>query len=66
MKLLIKNGRIIDPETQTDKVMDLLIEDRFIKAWGEDILCDDEDLQTIDAKASGFEIAPAAGMVFTR
>lgn len=56
MKLLIKNGRIIDPETRTDRVMDLLVDGSFIKAWGEEIRCEDEDLQTIDA--SGFIVMP--------
>ena len=56
MKLLIRNGRIIDPETRTDKVMDLLVEGGTVSAWGENIVCEDEDLQTVDA--AGFIVMP--------
>ena len=34
MKLLIRGGRVIDPATKTDEVMDLLIEDGTIIARG--------------------------------
>ena len=35
MKILIKNGRIIDPDSKMDQVADLLIENDKIAAVGE-------------------------------
>ncbi len=35
--LLVKNGRVIDPVNKIDGVMDVLVEDGFIKAIGHDI-----------------------------
>ena len=35
MRILIKNGRIIDPDTRMDQVGDLLIEDDKISAVGD-------------------------------
>lgn len=48
MKILIKNGRIIDPDTRLDKVADLLIEDEKIAAVGEDL--EEKADQTVDAR----------------
>ena len=48
MKILIKNGRIIDPDTRLDKVADLLIEDEKIAAVGEDL--EEKADQTVDAQ----------------
>lgn len=48
MKLLIRGGRVIDPATKTDEVMDLLIEDGTIIARGK-ALTETAD-QVIDAQ----------------
>ena len=40
MTTLIKGGRVIDPATKTDAVMDILIKDGIIVARGEDIASD--------------------------
>lgn len=50
MKLLIKNGRIIDPECKQDEVMDLLIEDGIITEKSKQINVNLEGLDVIDAK----------------
>ena len=39
MKLLLKNGRLIDYKTQTDKITDILIENEIIKKIDKDINC---------------------------
>ena len=51
MSILIKNGRIIDPATGTDKVSDLLVVDGVIKSIGsvDDISRENQNLTTIDA-----------------
>ena len=54
MKLLIKNGNVIDPATNTDAVLDVLVEDGVIKAVAPSI-SDDAD-KVIDA--SGLVVAP--------
>ena len=54
MKLLIKNGNVIDPATNTDEVLDVLVEDGVIKTVAPSI-SDDAD-QVIDA--SGLVVAP--------
>ena len=54
MKLLIKNGNVIDPATNTDAVLDVLVEDGVIKTVAPSI-SDDAD-QVIDA--SGLVVAP--------
>lgn len=54
MKLLIKNGNVIDPATNTDEVLDVLVEDGVIKAKAPSI--SDEADQVIDA--SGLVVAP--------
>ncbi|MBS6194416.1 MAG: dihydroorotase [Clostridiales bacterium] len=48
MKILIKNGRIIDPDTKLDQVAELLIEDEKIAAVGENLK--EEADRIIDAK----------------
>ena len=50
-KLLIKNGRIIDPASKYDGVADLLVEDGRIAAIGANL------------SASGAEILDAEGMI---
>lgn len=54
MKLLIKNGNVIDPATNTDAVLDVLVEDGVIKTVAPSI-SDDAD-RVIDA--SGLVVAP--------
>ena len=48
MNLLIKEGRVLDPASRTDKVMDVLVKDGFITDMKENI---DESLadEVIDA-----------------
>lgn len=44
MTTLIKGGRVIDPATKTDEVMDILIKDGIIIARGENLL---EELESV-------------------
>ena len=53
-KLLITNGRVVDPATQRDSTADLLIEDASIAAIGENI--DAGDAEVFDA--TGLVVAP--------
>lgn len=48
MKLLIKNGRVLNPKTQTDEILDLLIEQGRVTALQKDIAAT-EETQVIDA-----------------
>jgi dihydroorotase len=50
MKLLIKNGRVIDPGCKQDEVLDLLIEDGKIIAKSSKIEENSDELNVIDAK----------------
>ncbi len=50
MKLLIKNGRVIDPGNNIDKVQDVLIEDGYISSIGE-------------SKAVKAEVVDAEGLI---
>lgn len=50
MKLLIKNGRVIDPGCKQDEVLDLLIEDGKIIAKSSKIVDNSDELNVIDAK----------------
>lgn len=52
--LLIKNGRVVDPVNNTDKIMDVLIDGNVIIETGENLLCD--NAQVIDA--TGLVVAP--------
>jgi dihydroorotase len=52
MSLLIKNGRLIDPAVQTDKVCDILIENGIIK-----------EISPVIKPDSSFEIIDASGLV---
>lgn len=57
MDILIKNGRVIDPDTKTDEVCDLLIHDGKIKMVGKDIVRPDEtDCRVVDA--AGYYVMP--------
>lgn len=65
--ILIKNGRVVDPVTGTDQVMDVLLEGSKIIKVGEDLVCGElagecsAEVQVIDA--SGLVVAP--GLVDT-
>ena len=62
--LLIKNGRVVDPVTDTDEIMDVLIKDNLIVEVAKDIKVEDmeaSDLEVIDA--TGLVVAP--GLVDT-
>lgn len=48
MRILIKNGRVIDPATQTDEILDVLIEDGFIVK--REKACKEKADEKIDAK----------------
>ena len=52
--ILVKNGRVVDPVTGTDQVMDVLIGETSILKTGTDI--EEEGAQVIDAK--GLIVAP--------
>ena len=47
-KILIKNGRLVDPANGIDKKMDILIEDGKVKKVA-DFIVEDEDANVIDA-----------------
>lgn len=55
MKLLIKNGRVIDPSQKLDKTCDLLIEDGIIKEIGPNLALP-ASVETIDA--AGWYVTP--------
>ncbi|MGD2085590.1 MAG: dihydroorotase [Candidatus Aminicenantes bacterium] len=55
MKILIKNGRLIDPTSQTDKICDILIEDGLIKEISP-LLKAGGSMEVIDA--SGLVVSP--------
>lgn len=57
--LLIKNGRVVDPVTKTDRIMDILIDGNKIVATGEHL--ERKDAEVIDA--TGLVVAP--GLVDT-
>ena len=61
--LLIKNGRVVDPVSGVDKVMDVLVDGGRIAAVGDKAaaLLDEKDgtAQIIDA--SGLVVAPGLG-----
>ena len=42
MGLLIKGGRVIDPDTKLDRIADILIEDGIIQKVGEIEKCQDD------------------------
>ncbi len=57
--LLIKNGRVVDPVTKTDRIMDILIDGNKIAATGEHL--ERKETEVIDA--TGLVVAP--GLVDT-
>ncbi len=56
MKILLKNGRVIDPANEIDAVLDVLIEDGKIAAVGADISAPDAQIEDVSGKvvAPGF------------
>ena len=54
MKLLIKNGNLIDPVLKSEQITDILIEDGQIAAIGEAL--EDSEAQVLEA--SGLAVAP--------
>lgn len=59
MRILIKGGRVIDPKTDTDRVLDIYIEDGVIEEVGENLSRDFEDLTELtEIDASGKVVAP--------
>lgn len=50
MKLLIKGGRVINPETKWDQVADVLIEDGKIKAIAADLTAEDAEVYPAEGK----------------
>ena len=52
--ILIKNGRLIDPKSKRDEVVDILIENGKIKKIG--LINDEKDFEVIDAK--GYIVCP--------
>ena len=52
--LIIKNGRVVDPQSQFDQVADVLVENGKILKIGQDL--DAADAQVIDA--TGLVVAP--------
>lgn len=56
MKILIKNGRVVDPASEIDKNLDILIEDNIIKAISDNIKPVANDIETINA--SGCIVLP--------
>jgi dihydroorotase len=54
MKLLINNGRLLDPAAQTDKVCDILIENGIIK-----------EISTLIKASGSMEVIDASGLVVT-
>ena len=53
--MLIKNGRIIDPETKRDEILDILITENKISQIGKNLKCEDTDV-ILDAQ--GKIVAP--------
>jgi dihydroorotase len=51
MKLMVRNGRVIDPANDIDRIADVLVQDGFIAAVGENL------------DASGAEVFDAAGLI---
>lgn len=59
MRILIKGGRVIDPKTNTDKVLDIYIENGVIEEVGENLSKEFEDLTELtEIDAAGKVVAP--------
>ena len=57
MNILIKQGRVLDPASKTDKVMDVLIKDGFVASMEENI---DESQADDVIDASGCMVMPGS------
>ena len=53
--ILIKNGRVVDPKSKTDKVLDILVSDGKIVKIAENI--EEKEAQFLDA--TGLVVAPS-------
>lgn len=56
MKILVKNGRLIDPASDTDSTLDVLISGNLIERIDANIPVEGDDVQVVDA--GGFIVAP--------
>ncbi len=56
MRILIKKGKIIDPKSKTNKILDIYIENGIIEEIGEGLDYSGADIEVIDA--SGKTVAP--------
>lgn len=54
MKILIKGGRIIDPQTKTDKISDILLDNGIVQKIGENLSAENAEV----INASGKIVAP--------
>lgn len=54
MKLLIKQGRVVDPSQQLDAVMDILVQDGVVKELANNIDCSDAEI----VEAKGLVVTP--------
>ena len=63
MKLLIRQGRLIDPVGGIGGVMDILLEDGKVAVIGSDL--SSERAETIDARGLGMAAGAALGMTMS-
>ena len=57
--MFIKNGRVVDPVTGTDEIMNIIIKDNIIEEVGHDISIDETDTDNITViDAAGLVVAP--------
>ena len=56
MKILIKNGHVVDPANKIDEVMDIFVEDGIISETGENPDIEGIGMEIIDAE--GMYVAP--------
>lgn len=55
---LLKNGHVVDPVTNTDEILDVLIDGRIIKKVAKDIAGDTEATGAEVIECTGLTIAP--------
>lgn len=57
--MFIKNGRVVDPITGTDEIMNIIIKDNIIEEVGHDISIDETDTDNVTViDAAGLVVAP--------
>lgn len=57
--MFIKNGRVVDPVTGTDEIMNIIIKDNIIEEVGHDISIDETDTDNVTViDAAGLVVAP--------